>query len=649
MSSLPTDRTTAVPGGLAGASAQNQRGGRGFVFFAALFVAAVPAVFGQANPVKLAGFARFDLNASASVGALNGGQFTAGSGSFSRQTWLPAAVQPRTYSAQFNIVRFAWLEAAFQFTPQSNGTVTVQLMGQWEQPPGGGAIYRQEVLWDNLRATGSTLNNGSFEQLSGTVPTGWTRPYGDAGVTNFAPVHGTNVVRVWHDGPLQTTLTVTGGVPVTLRFWARALVPAGFPEMARLGSNTPAHTALLKFRRGANLGNYLEAPPNSWGTIVYTTNDFARMKAEGFDHVRLPIGWQYYTGPGPSFTLSKTIFAKADALVTNALNAGLAVLVNMHHFDDFTTDPAGQSNRFYAIWEQVAAHYSNSPPAVAFELLNEPKDAATTAIMSPIYAEAIRRIRLTNPERTIFVGPGRWNSLDEVPSLTLPDHDANLVVTVHCYDPFLFTHQGASWTLPDTATTGIVYPGPPATPLTPHPSVTNNAWIMDWFNRYNTLPAEQNPCSTNAYVARLEIVRLWSEYYGRPIHLGEFGAYSTADAASRARYYRDLRAAAEACNFGWAIWDWKAGFYYWNNSSNAPAPGLRDALFPRPKLRALGPGHFDYESAAGKTFLIERAADPRTGWSAIATQQLTVPRGEFADPQPPSTRAFYRLQWLREP
>ena len=55
------------------------------------------------------------------------------------------------------------------------------------------------------------------------------------------------------------------------------------------------------------------------------------------------------------------------------------------------------------------AHYAKFPGEVAFELLNEPKDAATTVVLNPIYAEAIRVIRETNPRRVIFVGPGKWN------------------------------------------------------------------------------------------------------------------------------------------------------------------------------------------------------------------------------------------------
>ena len=128
---------------------------------------------------------------------------------------------------------------------------------------------------------------------------------------------------------------------------------------------------------------------------------------------------------------------------------------------EFTSDPKGQSARFEAIWTQLADHYSRSPDGLAFELLNEPKDAATTEVVNPIFAKTIELIRRTNPNRTIFIGPGRWNSISELPSLRLPDDDENLIVTVHNYEPFYFTHQGATWTGTDSKLTGILFPGPP--------------------------------------------------------------------------------------------------------------------------------------------------------------------------------------------
>jgi len=350
---------------------------------------------------------------------------------------------------------------------------------------------------------------------------------------------------------------------------------------AAVNTNSPAYVAAGHFIRGANCGNYLEVPPGQRWAVPHSTNDLGHMRAEGFDHVRIPVGWHHYTGPEPDFRLSPEIFAKVDLLVTNALALDLNVLINIHHFDSFTSEPDAHTNQFYAIWRQVAAHYASAPAGLAFELLNEPKDKATTAIMNSIYANTIREIRKTNPSRTIFVGPGRWNSMTELTNLVLPKGDSNLVVTVHNYDPFYFTHQGASWTKGQTATKGIIFPGPPKTPLSPAPTVASNAAVVGWIKDYNTLLTERNPSSPWAFVGKLRTAQEWGEAHGRPIHVGEFGCYTMADPESRARYYAEFRRAAERENIGWAIWDWKAGFNYWDEKKNQPLPGMREALFGR--------------------------------------------------------------------
>ena len=356
-------------------------------------------------------------------------------------------------------------------------------------------------------------------------------------------------------------------------------VPSNPPEMKRLtDGNSPAHQAAKWFRRGANLGNYLESPVGqSWG-ITVSADEFSIMKREGFDHVRVPARWSDYTGPGPDFTISPAFFARADFVVTNALAARLAVILNMHHFDAFTSDPDGQTDRFLAIWKQIAAHYANYTNRLVFELLNEPKDAATTVKINPIFARAIAEIRQTNPQRTIFVGPGKWNQIGELKNLILPADD-NLIVTVHCYDPFYFTHQGATWAGPDPKVTGIQFPGPPAQPLVPDPSLKLNPWVVDWIHRYNTLPTAQNPSSPLAFTGELKLARAWSDYYGRPVHVGEFGCFTKADPESRARFYEAFRRACDENQLGWAIWDWSAGFRYWDKAKNQPAPGMREALF----------------------------------------------------------------------
>ncbi|HYE30660.1 MAG TPA: glycoside hydrolase family 5 protein [Methylomirabilota bacterium] len=599
--------------------------------------------------VKVASQARFDLSADTAAGALTQGEFIEGDGSLDRMNWRPAAEQPRTYTANFGITRFSWTTVALRFVPERTGFVTLSLMGPWEEAtPGSGTIYRQEILWDAFSAEGTSLTNPGFEAGTATSATGWSGGTPQTAYVWATPLEGSRMLRTWHNGASTRTLRVTAGTPVTLRVSARSYLPPDYQDMKPLGKNTPAHETARRFMRGANLGNYLEAPPNTWGTIVYTKEDFRLMKQEGFDHVRLPIAWHYYAGAAPEHKLSTNIFQKVDFLVTNALAAGLSAMINIHHFDDFTSNPAANTNKFYAIWRQIAARYASFPKEVVFELLNEPMAAATTPVLNPIYAETIRQIRETNPNRTIFLGPSQWNSINELPNLKLPETENNVIVTVHSYEPFNFTHQGATWTSPEVAKLrGIVFPGPPSTPLTPPSGIS--AGLSNWIASYNTLPTERNPSSAAAFHSRLKMAQEWSEYYGRPVHVGEFGAYELADPQSRANFYGAMREVMDEFGLGWAIWDWKAGFHYIKNGQPDPIQ-LREALFPKGKLRTSARGKIEMNSAIGKTHVIHRsfALGNPAGWRPVSTQTLSSPQLIFEDAEvSESGKAFYRSEWIK--
>ena len=379
--------------------------------------------------------------------------------------------------------------------------------------------------------------------------------------------------------PCLAILALLGGLDITFATDSGPFVPSNPPEMQRLTDhNSPAYRAANLFRHGINLGNDLEVPPGENWNVTYSINDFASMRAEGFDHVRVPVCWQHYAGPVPDFALSPEIFAKADWAVTNAMHNHLAVMIDVCHFNAFTTNPASQTGKLLAIWRQLAAHYVKFPDTLAFELLNEPNDAATTQVMNPVYARLVAEIRLTNPHRTIFVQPGNWGNIDEMENLVLTP-DNNLIVSVHCYEPFYFTHQGATWAGDDTQVTGIQYPGPPAKPLVPDPLLKLNPWVLDWIHAYNTLPTAQNPSGPSAFVDKLKLARDWSDYYGFPMHVGEWGCYIEADPQSRLRHLTAFRRALEAEKLGWAMWDWSALFRYWDEKNQRPLPGMHDALF----------------------------------------------------------------------
>jgi len=352
--------------------------------------------------------------------------------------------------------------------------------------------------------------------------------------------------------------------------------PAGMQQLTNFDS--PAWRAAKLFRHGVNLGNYLEVPPGQYWGVTVSALEFSIMKHEGFDHVRVPVGWQHYAGPGPEFTLEPEIFSRVDFAVTNALAAGLAVMINIHHFDEMDENPQETEDAFLTIWRQIASHYKRFPGRLAFELDNEPHENATTAVMNPIYARAIAEIRRSNRRRTIFIEPGDWGSISELKNLVLPPDD-RLIVSVHCYEPFMFTHQGANWAGAVSKVTGIQFPGPPAAPLNPDPSLKLPEWMRHWIRDYNTLPASENPSSPIAFEGRLKYARAWSDYYGRPIHVGEFGCYTKADAESRVRFYGAFRRSLDENNIGWAIWDWSSGFRYWDKEESRPVQGMHEGLF----------------------------------------------------------------------
>ena len=53
-------------------------------------------------------------------------------------------------------------------------------------------------------------------------------------------------------------------------------------------------------------------------------------------------------------------------------------------------------------------------------------------------------IREDNPERVVLIGTAEYGGLGGLSKLQLPN-DENIIVTVHYYNPFSFTHQGAEW------------------------------------------------------------------------------------------------------------------------------------------------------------------------------------------------------------
>ena len=446
-----------------------------------------------------------------------------------------------------------------------------------------GKPMRQEIQWDDIRMMGAEIKNGGFETRSDSGPDAWKPlsghyPTADAWpLANAEALEGQSITSTWHDRPISQDFIVKAGQPVTITIHAKAATLPGFVAPKILGKSTPAHLAAASIKRGMNLGNCWEAPPPyTWG-VRFTDDDIDHIAAEGFDHIRVPVAWHFYLKQTEAgLEIDPSLLTDLEPVLHRALEKNMHILLNWHHFNELTDDPEANRERFIKVWETIARHFRSWPPELYFELLNEPHDALTTEVANSIFTNAITAIRRIDPARILFVSPGKWGDIHELDKLRLPDNDDRLVVTVHCYEPFYFTHQKAGW-VDLSALTGVSYPGPPKTPLLVPVSLQENSEVRSFIERYNTLPAEQNPCSQEPVRELLDLARDWSVHFGRPVHLGEFGAHNIGDDASRARYVHDVKSLAEARGIPWTLWEWKSGFGYWEPLKNETK--LKEALF----------------------------------------------------------------------
>ena len=300
--------------------------------------------------------------------------------------------------------------------------------------------------------------------------------------------------------------------------------------------------------RGVNLGNALEAPiEGDWG--VRLKEEYFDLIAEaGFDSIRIPVRWSTHTEADSPYSIEQQFLARVDWAVNQALSRKLVVIINVHHYGEMLDSPEAHKERFLAIWKQLARHYKDYSDLLYFELLNEPGGNLTSTLWNEYVTEAIKIIREDNPIRAIIVGPTQWNSISQLNNLKLPHNEKNVIVTIHYYEPFRFTHQGASW--------------------------ANNSeeWIgTTWLG---------TEAQKSQIESQLDRAAHWGWDNKRPLFLGEFGSYSKAENISRLRWTEFVRAEAEKRRISWAYWEFCAGFGIYDKSKSRWKQDLLYTLIP---------------------------------------------------------------------
>jgi endoglucanase len=338
------------------------------------------------------------------------------------------------------------------------------------------------------------------------------------------------------------------------------------------GASPQAIAMAKRLGRGINLGNVFEAPKDgAWGLDFKKTPELIKAaKNLGFQHVRVPVRWSSHAMARPPYTINPAFMQQVKGTVDGLIAQGLVVMLNVHHYRQLDGDKLDEGEsavpdelvqvRFVMLWQQIAQTFKDYPnDKLVFEIYNEPHGrmqvgqtpSGSSDPWNNLMAYAMAQVRATNPERIVVIGPTHWNNAYWLEQLRLPN-DPHLIVTVHQYEPFNFTHQGAEWDNPRK-------------------------------------PTGQTCCSDSQkrqIVGILDKAQDWGRRNKYPIYVGEFGAYAHNNytdevTKQRVNFNVFMREEMERRDMSWAYWELASGFGIYDPATSKPREVLWRSLIPR--------------------------------------------------------------------
>ena len=324
-----------------------------------------------------------------------------------------------------------------------------------------------------------------------------------------------------------------------------------------------------RLRRGINLSHWFSQAANYSKTHLEThttAQDIALIKSMGFDHVRFPIEPAPLLSdtPDPAI-LNTTYLGYVDSAIDMILATGLAVIIDIHPSDEFKLRMARDERgieAFRKFWRGFASHLAKrDPESVFLEVINEPM------VEDPyrwygIQGKLIDDIRAGAPNHTIIAAGHRWSGLSEMLFLE-PYADSNVIYNFHYYEPFAFTHQGATWAGPNL----------PFYKNVPYPSSPEAVKLLldtipDDPARYNLLRYGEDNWNAQRIDRELGAAATWAAKHHVYITCNEFGVFrKVVKAVDRAVWLQDMRLALEKHGIGWTMWDYAGGFAAVNKTS----------------------------------------------------------------------------------
>jgi hypothetical protein len=343
-------------------------------------------------------------------------------------------------------------------------------------------------------------------------------------------------------------------------------VLAAIPVAESAGPGVPAGR-LERLSKGANITQWFQAyrPVDASHYRNYMSDDELKLiRSLGLRHVRLCFSPQFLYDPAtPSKPLAENL-AMFEEGIRRILAQDLAVVVDPHNTDRRRDGDPNWLQGYPIFWEALARRLSRfSSEMVILEVINEPVFDGRESEWFAIQEKIIAGMRKGAPQHTLMATGPNWGGIDGLKKMQ-PLTDKNIVYSFHCYDPFTFTHQGATWSgrVPPLLK-GVPYPSSPedvAEVAAKTEDSEARGWILDYGRkRWNRERLKE----------RMAEALAWGKRHQVPLYCGEFGVYPrNAPPESRKAWFRDFASLLAESGVGYAVWGWDDGFGFGRRHEN---------------------------------------------------------------------------------
>ena len=317
------------------------------------------------------------------------------------------------------------------------------------------------------------------------------------------------------------------------------------------------------FQKGVNLGGWIsqfaEYDPEHFATFI-TEKDIAEIAALGFDHVRVPVDYTVLEDEeGNPLEIG---FSCLEQCFSWCRRYGLHMLIDLHECCGYSFDPLkadmdrrrffyddALQERFLKLWEKIVLRFRDYPDEVAFEPLNEVVLWEVADAWNALVRKFYDTVRPIAPDSWIVVGGVCYNHVLAVRLLD-PPRDDRTVYNFHCYEPRIFTHQGAYWVPQFPSDYRISYPES----LEVYQAETRR--ILEE-NEGTLFLDEVTGLGPDYFRISFRDAVEAAERYDVPLYCGEYGVIDLADNASKLRWLKDIHTAFADFGIGHALWNYK--------------------------------------------------------------------------------------------